>query len=127
MEEPFLEPDGEEKWLTVRFWEVADAVEQYLYTRDGEPIPDRDPVTEKPEPLEELERFEFYNWQMPPRTGGLYDQPYYFLEDLRAAAEGRARYLLTQTAQPGFTSPIPEPTDRVPQQTIDLNEYFNIE
>lgn len=104
---------------------IADSVEQYLCGRDSDigPIPDREPVEEKPEPLVELERFEFYDWRFQPREGGLYDQPYHFMEELRAAAEGRARYrLLTMQPVETFNSDEPEK----PGVSFDLQDYFGM-
>ena len=125
---PFLDPDGEHRWIAVRFHIIADAVEQYLCGKDEVVgfIPDRDPVEEKPEPLIELERYEFFNWQTMPVYGGMIDQPWYFLEELTAAAEGRARYQLAQmqNIRSGVATEQPATGLQPSGPALDLNDYF---
>ena len=125
---PFLDPDGEQRWIAVRFHIIADAVEQYLCGKDEVVgfIPDRDPVEEKPEPLIELERYEFFNWQTMPVYGGMIDQPWYFLEELAAAAEGRARYRLVQmqNQQAGIIGEQPATGLTPIAPSFNLQKYF---
>jgi len=85
---PFLDPDfSKKRWLR-----IADDVEAYVAASDGNPIPGKeDAGDDLPEPLEHLLMYERYGEL--PRSGGLYEQPYYFMQDLEWARKGRQVYL----------------------------------
>lgn len=89
---PFLDEDNvchPETAFNERLAEIADQVEAYLIHEDGESIPGQEPVTEPPGALIELRRIE--RWGKLPWDGGMYDQPFHFMQELEAAMIGRHR------------------------------------
>ena len=69
---------------------IAEEVQWYLQAQDGMEVPPGvEPSDTMPDALYWLLQVE--KWGLP-RTGGLIDQPYFFMKDLEAAALGRARY-----------------------------------